>query len=485
MKIDPFAPVRITRSVTVLVAAVTLFGFYSLYKNLTNELENQTFQATEEVLVEAVHLFAAHVETHLESINTLNHSSLEKAFSKAKLHTFKAEIHGFEKTKIGLNFYLTGADGIILFDSGKPNRIGKDFSHFNDVHLALQDKYATRSTRETHDDSKSSILYVASPIKNAEGKILGVLSLYKPQNDVLPFIAKRHRNILLSLAVIGSGIALFIIAVFIWLFRPLGKLTEYARAINRGERPRYPNLGKSREANTLGRALRDMRASLDGRRYMEHYTQMLTHELKSPLAAVQGAAELLEEDMPAEQRNKFLSNIRKETKRSTEIIDGLLKLSRLEAEDELHQLHPIRIAPLFTQLHKLTRARFEAKKLNLEINCPPELEIMGDEMMLETAIANLLENAIEFSPQNGTITLSAETSGNQAKITLLDQGPGLAVFVKERAFEHFFSLRENEKGSGLGLVFVKEVAELHSGEITLENHPSGGAIATLTLPLSS
>ncbi|MGJ8672420.1 two-component system sensor histidine kinase CreC [Rubritalea sp.] len=485
MKIDLFAPVRITRSVTALVATVSLFGFYSLYKNLTDELENQTFQATEEVLVETVHLFAAHLETHLGEFDTLNHEALEKSFSKAKEHQFIADIHGFQKTKVGLNFYLTDTAGQILFDSGRPQRIGADYSQHNDVFLALKDTYAVRSSREKENDSKSSILYVAAPIKNANNNIIGAISVYKAQNDVLPFIAKRHRNILLSLAFIGSGIALFIIAVFIWLFRPLGKLTEYARAINRGERPRYPSLGKSREANTLGRALRDMRASLDGRRYMEHYTQMLTHELKSPLAAIQGAAELLEEDMPAEQRNKFLNNIRKETKRSTEIIDGLLQLSRLEAEQELHQLHPVELAPLFSELQTHMRSRLEAKQITLEIDCPPTLRVNGDEMMLETAIANLLENAIEFSPQNSEIALSAEALENRVKITVLDQGPGLADFVKDRAFEHFFSLREEGKGSGLGLVFVKEVAQLHSGEVTLENHPSGGAIATITLPQSA
>jgi two-component system sensor histidine kinase CreC len=482
MKIDLFAPVRITRSLTILVATITLFGFYSLYKNLTDELENQTFQATEEVLVETVHLFAAHLETHVGDLDTLNHESLEKSFSQAKNHQFKADIHGFEKTEIGLNFYLTDAKGTILVDSKFPERIGKNYARFNDVHLALNDKYAVRSSRENESDSKSSVLYIAAPVKNSSGEILGVISVYKPQNDVLPFITKRHKNILLSLAVIGSGIAVFIIAVFIWLFRPLGKLTDYARAINRGERPRYPNLGKSREANTLARALRDMRNSLDGRSYMEHYVQVLTHELKSPLAAIQGASELLQEDMPLEQRRKFLANIRKETKRSTEIIDGLLKLSRLEAEDQLHQLHPVALAPLFHEIAQLTKSRLATKQLTLDIHCPPSLQVLGDAMMLETAICNLIENAIEFAPLASTITLSATHTEEHIEITVRDHGPGLADFVKDRAFEHFFSLRENGKGSGLGLVFVKEVAQLHSGSVSLENAADGGAIATISLP---
>ncbi|MFC4990824.1 histidine kinase dimerization/phospho-acceptor domain-containing protein [Rubritalea tangerina] len=298
MKFDITAPMRITRIVVFLVVYITALGFYSLYRNLTDSLEAQTFQATEEVMVETAHIFAAHIETLVDDSNSIDPEALAPSFNKAKRHEFIADIFGHEKTTIGLGYYLTDDKGIILYDSDRPNRIGKDFSDFNDVHLALKDEYAVRSSRDDESNSTSSILYVASPIKNSQGNILGVLSLYKPQNDVRPFIERRHRSILLALALIGTGIAAFTIAVFVWLFRPLGKLTEYARAITRGERPRYPKLGKGREANTLGRALRDMRASLDGRRYMEQYTQMLTHELKSPIAAIQGASELLQEEMP-------------------------------------------------------------------------------------------------------------------------------------------------------------------------------------------
>jgi two-component system sensor histidine kinase CreC len=482
MKFNLKAPMRITRIVVFLVVYITALGFYSLYRNLTSELEDQTFQATEESLVDTAHIFAAQLESQLSETDKIPYQSIHQALTKAKEHQFKADIFGMEKTQIGCNFYITGADGIIIHDSSHPERIGKNFSLYNDVLLALKDKYAVRSSRDDEDNSKSSVLYVAAPIKNADKDIVGVISVYKAQNDLRPFIDKRHRSILISLALIGTGIAAFTIAVFIWLFRPLGRLTNYARAITRGERPQYPKLGKGREANTLGKALRDMRASLDGRRYMEQYTQMLTHELKSPLAAIQGASELLEEDMPDSQRDKFLRNIQQETQRSTDIIDGLLKLSHLEAKDSLPQREPIFVDSLFSKVNPLISTRLNTKQLTLEIDCQESLKIYGDTMMLETALVNLLENAIEFSPENGVIHLSASAAGGQVTLSVTDHGPGLAPFVKERAFEHFFSMREKGKGSGLGLVFVKEVAKLHSGSVSIGNHHSGGAIACITLP---
>jgi len=482
MKFNLKAPMRITRIVVFLVFYITGLGFYSLYRNLTSELEDQTFQATEEILVETVHILAAQLEAQLIESDEISYQKLDNALKRAKEHKFKAVIFGLEKTHIGCNFYITGADGIVIHDSSNAKRIGKNFSLYNDVLLALKDEYAVRSSRDDEDNSKSSVLYVAAPIKNSTKDIVGVISVYKAQNDVRPFIDKRHRSILISLALIGSGIAAFTIAVFIWLFRPLGKLTDYARAITRGERPQYPKLGKGREANTLGKALRDMRASLDGRRYMEQYTQMLTHELKSPLAAIQGASELLEEDMPDSQRDKFLRNIRQETQRSTDIIDGLLKLSHLEAKDSLLQREPIFVDNLFSEVNQLISTRLNTKQLTLEICCPESLKIYGDTMMLETGLVNLLENAIEFSPEKGVIHLSVSVTDGKVTLSVMDHGPGLAPFVKERAFEHFFSMREKGKGSGLGLVFVKEVAKLHSGSVNIGNHHSGGAIACITLP---
>lgn len=482
MKVDLQSPIRITRSLTILIVCIIVFGFFSLYRNLTEELEAQTLQATEEVMVEAVHLFAAHVENEFQAHQEIRTETLAETFKRAKEHEFKATIFGFEKTSIGCDFYITDDKGIVLYDSNRPDRVGVNFYRFNDVHRALNNEYAARSTRENESDSISSVLYIAAPIKDGEGNNVGVLSLYKPQKDVLPFITKRHKRILISLATIGSGIALFIIAVFIWLFRPLGKLTEYARAINRGERPRYPNLGKSREANTLGRALREMRASLDGRSYMEHYTQMLTHELKSPIAAIQGAAELLDEDMPLEHRRKFLQNIQNETQRSTDIIDGLLKLVQLEAKEELIKLQTISVDDLVREIQYIVQARLDQKNLTIEMETDSNVTIKGDQMMLETAIVNLIENAIEFSPKDSSISLAISETSDSICFTVRDHGPGLPEFAKERAFEHFFSLREEGKGSGLGLVFVREVATLHSGTASIENHPEGGAVAAITIP---
>ncbi|WP_346186948.1 two-component system sensor histidine kinase CreC [Rubritalea halochordaticola] len=475
---------RITRILCFLVAFITASGFYSLYNYLNEDLEKQTFQATEEAMVDTAHLLTALVECQLDG-NQIEMSNLDEALKQADTHKFKASIFKHNKEHVGTHAYITDKKGIVIFDSHTPERVGKDLSEFNDVFLALQDKYAVRSSRNDEDDAASSILYVAVPIKNREGEIIGVLSAYKAQKDVLHFIEARRRWIIFSLFLIGIGIGVFIIAVFIWLFRPLGKLTAYANAISRGERPTFPKIGQGREVNTLGKALRDMRESLEGRRYTENYTRMLTHELKSPLAAIKGAAELLNEDMPREQREKFLANICRQADRSTNLIDGLLRLSQLEAQQELSKPTTINLSEITNEVCDEYEARTSAKSLTIARHIPENLTISGDSNMLATAVANLIENAIRFSPEGGTITISLLEESNKTKILVRDQGPGIPDFAKERVFEHFYSLpceETKQKGTGLGLSFVLEVAKLHNGAASLENSASGGAIATITLP---
>jgi len=229
-----------------------------------------------------------------------------------------------------------------------------------------------------------------------------------------------------------------------------------------------------------------MRDTLDGRSYVENYTQILTHELKSPLAAIRGSSELLQEDMPLEQRRKFLTNIQNETNRSQRIIDGLLKLSHLEAQSQLRKQENINLLSLAHRLRDSHKQRLAPKNIPLKIAIPAELNIQGDENLLLAALANLLENSIHFSPENGLIKLAAEISANKTIITLTDQGPGIPDYALPRVFERFYSISRpdsSQKSSGLGLAFVKEIIDLHQGSITLENisGPEQGTCATIVI----
>lgn len=476
---------RLTRVTLLCLALIIALGFYRLIVYILDDIESQTFQATEEVMVDTAHVMAGMIEGRLDQ-GEAGVETLRAAFEHAKEHQLDAKIYQLNKTNIGLNAYLTDNRGIVLFDSDNDRLQGQDLSRYNDVILTLEGKYGARSSRRDEDDPQSSILYVAAPVCR-NGKIIGVLTVYKPQADLFHFIHQRRSDILSATILIGSGVIFFTGAIFIWLFKPIGRLTAYARSISRGERPPAPNLGRGREVNTLGKALIDMRETLEGKRYVENYVATLTHELKSPLAAIKGAAELLGEDLPVEKKQRFLENILRETNRSERLVRDLLQLAELERKPQLENKRKLDLSELCREIAHEIQARLDEKHLVLESHIDPKIIITGDAMILKLAIINLLENAIGFAPQRSEITFELCIEHQQAIIRVVDQGPGMPDYAMERAFDHFYSLPRpdsDHKGTGLGLPLVQEAAKLHDGMASLENRDDKGCLAAIKLPLS-
>ena len=210
--------------------------------------------------------------------------------------------------------------------------------------------------------------------------------------------------------------------------------------------------------------------------------------MKSPLAAIRGAAELLHEEMPAETRRRFLDNILAETLRSERMITRLLELSAIESRKSLDDPREEDLCAITRSAIDQARPLADIPRITIHADLPgtPVL-VRGDAFILRAAITNLLENAIDFSPAGAAIEISLSAEGNQTTLTLRDHGPGVPDYARERVFERFYSLRHHSnqrKGTGLGLTLVKEAAELHGGTITLESAPGGGTLARLTLPLA-
>ncbi len=475
---------RFTRVTLFFIAFIITLGFYQLARHFVAEVEPQTFQATEEVMVDVANLFAEAVAKELAA-GGFDREKLRDAFDRAHAREIGAKIFAHSKERVGIHVYLTDAAGKVIFDSAGGLREGEDFSEKRDVALTLRGMYGARSTRDDPSDFASSVLYVAAPVGDSR-KPLGVLTVYKPQVDVLPLVRERRRIIYVACALIGGGIIFLIGAVFLWLFHPIGKITDYARAIERGERPAKPRIGIGREVNTLARALDSMRDALEGRRYAERYIQTLTHEMKSPLAAIRGAAELLDEDMPVKDRKRFLENIRAEAVRSERLINRLLELSAIECRARLEITEEIDFHAIVARAVDQARPLADIAGVSLELEMVNGvLPLRGDSFILRAAVSNLLENAIDFSPRGGTIQLGLLVVGGSVVLTIRDHGEGVPEYARERVFERFFSLRHHaagRKGTGLGLTLVRETAELHGGTITLEPAVGGGSIAKLVLP---
>jgi two-component system sensor histidine kinase CreC len=478
---------RITLFSLALITAIVVGGFGLLIDQSLRNLSREVFQATEEVLVDNANILAAIAESHVTN-DRIDVEWLRRSFPRALERTFHAPIYEIIKKRVGCHIYVTDKDGLVLYDSDGGTLEGTSVSDMRDVVLTLRGVYGARSSRTDKDSEKTSVLHIAAPIRSGE-KIIGVLTIRKPKLDQWEILERRRVRIILSSALIALGILLFVGAVLFWVLRPLRRLTDYTLDVSAGKRPILPRLGGGMEVRTLGAAIETMREELEGRDYATSYVQTLTHELKSPLAAIRGTAELLQEPTMAEpDRLRFLSNLQAEADRAERLLRQLLRLSEVERRKALHQHEPIDLPALLSEV--ITQATAHASHQAITFDWSPDTPVIviGEPALLHRALLNLLENAADFSPPGSKVEVRIQTDASTAILTIRDHGPGLPDYALPRLFERFYSLKHQltgRKGTGLGLCFVKEAAELHHGTVTLTNHPDGGALATLTLPLQT
>lgn len=457
-----------------LIVAVAAWFVLSIF---VQEIKPGVRRATEGTLIDTATLLAALARDDLLSGDPAR-GQLAQAFTLLHDRPFRANISGIYKVRNEYHVYMTDAQGKVVFDSAN-KAVGQDYSRWNDVWLTLRGQYGARSTPQDPADPESSVMYVAAPVLD-DGKIIGVLSVGKPNAAMAPVIKRSERRILWASAIL-LGIALVIGAGMVWwINRSIARLTRYADSVTENQPMPLPALGSS-ELRKLAQALESMRLKLEGKNYIEQYVYALTHELKSPLAAIRGAAEILREGPPPGIVQRFTDNILSQNARMQALVETLLRQARLENRQEI-TLSPVAVDALFAHVSEARAIQLATKKIALEM-MPSRLTVAAEPALLEQALGNLLDNAIDFTPAGGTITLSARAQADRVTLTVTDTGTGIPDFALPRIFERFYSLpRENgHKSSGLGLAFVSEVARLLKGNVELRNRPQGGVEASFTL----
>ncbi|HEV7505903.1 MAG TPA: two-component system sensor histidine kinase CreC [Thermoanaerobaculia bacterium] len=447
-------------------------------------LRTRYMESVEEPLVDTANLLASVAEQEMARPD-FTFADLEAPLARAHARRLSTHIYDLKKSAVDLHLYITDVSGKVVFDTRRPSAVGADYSRFHDVKLTLEGKYGARATLRDPKDSFSTSLYVAAPIYR-NGRVNGVLTVVEPTASIDAFLElARPAFIRAGLLAIGVA-ALLSLALSYLLTRPIDRLALYADGIRLGKRPPFPELGRTEIAD-LGLALRRMQEALEGRQYAEEYVQTLTHELKSPLSAIRGAAELLEEGMPPQQQARFIANIRQEAERIARIVERMLELAKLENRRETPEMEPVELDVLVRTVAESAEPLLAGKDLKMEIAAAGRLTVSGNAFLLHQALENLVQNAIEFSPRGGTVRVTMTPEQDRVTISVTDEGPGIPAYALDRIFERFYSLGRPDNGrksTGLGLNLVREVATSHGGTIRVANRPEGGALAELSLPRS-
>lgn len=469
----------------VFVAWFLLAGVGTLlfYHSVINQLPSSMRQASEEVLVDSSQLLAELSALHWDD-GFAPGSAFSEALARYRQRPLNAMIWSREKTRTELVVYITDTRGKVLFHTD-PDLIGEDFSRWRDVALTLRGAYGARTTRTDPIDETSSYMFVAAPVMGAEG-LRGVLSVGQPTASLQPFITlanahfwQRGGLILLAALLLGGAMAY-------WLTHSIRRLVSYVERVRHGERASPPVMGEP-ELDRLAQATGAMREEIEGKAYVENYVHTLTHEMKSPLSAIRGAAELLQEaDLPEEARQRFTQNIDAESARLQRLIDRLLSLATVEKRQQLDSVERIDLQTLLAQELQAKQSLVSRKQLRVEMHVTPGLQVDAERFLIEQALSNLLDNAIDFTPPGGHILVRAEfTDHAQVRVGIFNEGSLVPDYAIERVFERFYSLPRADsqrKSTGLGLSLVQEVAHLHRGSVRLSNVPGRGVQVDLTLP---
>ena len=217
----------------------------------------------------------------------------------------------------------------------------------------------------------------------------------------------------------------------------------------------------------------------------------VSHELKTPVGALSLLAETLENaaDDPETVR-RFAGRMQQESVRLTNLVHDLITLARVQGDEPLPQLRVVSLDDVATEA--MDRCRFKAgtKNIELAIGRREGLQVRGDEELLVTALRNLIDNAVGYSPENTRVVVATRrTDDAQVEVSVTDQGIGIPDADLERIFERFYRVdparSRQTGGTGLGLAIVKHVATKHGGEVTVWSKEGSGSTFTLRLPLLS
>jgi signal transduction histidine kinase len=292
--------------------------------------------------------------------------------------------------------------------------------------------------------------------------------------------------LLWALLVVGAMASLGGLVVRSLFRRTIASVSATAAAVAAGDFAQRVQLsGRGDEFDQLAETINDMLDRIG--RLMEGVRQVsnaIAHDLRTPITRARARLE------DAALHAETTTDLRAAIERATADLDGivavfqaLLRIAEIEAGSRRAAFAWFDVAPLLADTAELYGALAADKGISLTANVPDHLPTFGDRELIQQAMANLVDNAVKFSPPGGAVRLSATTAATGVEITVADEGPGIPMADRERAIERFFRGEEarSTPGSGLGLALVQAVAQLHNGRLRLDD-ARPGLIAILTLP---
>ena len=326
----------------------------------------------------------------------------------------------------------------------------------------------------------------------------GYIVVSEIANDILIAVDERKNFILRSVFIAALVILIFSVFLNKYILKPIRSLVLYTKAIKEkdvkiGKHEKY--LLRKDEVGLLSRSLNEMTEDLYKRiNVAETFSSDLAHEIRNPLTSLKGASEVLENTSDNEKRKKLIKVIGHDVERIERLITDYSQMLKDEATLSRAKMKKINLLNVIDSVvedfnndllnsNKNIKIKIDNSKLN-----GSKLNVLGVESKLEQIVANLLDNALSFSPSNSSVMVTCNTKKKDAQLVIEDEGPGFNENNIDKVFNRFYSNRPEKFGehSGLGLNIVKNIIELHGGSVKASNQAGKkkGARIEVLLPIS-
>ena len=374
----------------------------------------------------------------------------------------------------GVGVVVTDHEGTVRYDSS----LGADVSSDLDTNLSLVPE----------SSSLAAVSYIT-----VDGSFIGSVRIWSFGSD--SFLRKADetfRDNSYQAMALATVIAIALATVIGYMFArnlvsPINAISRTAKAIKEGDLSARTGLSGEDEIARLGRTFDAMAQAVEDDRELEHrLTTDVAHELRTPLMAIQATVEAMIDGVykPTEDR---LNQVNSEVKRLSRLVDALLRLSRLENRANPMKEEVIDVGDLISGLVKTHEAFVNDSGLTLKYEMQKNVIIKGDADMIRQATANLISNAVRYTPEGGTITVRVRHGEIMADIVVEDTGIGLSPEEARMVFSRFWRAdagrNRDTGGLGVGLAVVKEIVDRHHGWVQVEGKKGEGARFTIRIPL--
>ncbi len=443
-------------------------------------------------------LFLAFTLIVLVSVSLVAIIARRGAVNEVRMFMFRGGMYGLSDLTTNLeNYYQNqGSWKSIesIFDSPRGGMNG--MVGMMNQHLLLADVsgsvVADTQATQIGDQLSSTELAASIPII-VHGKTVGYLfsigGMDLNTGNIQVILNRLNRGVLLA-GVISAGLGLIVsLALAYTLLRPVRALTVAAQKLAEGDLTQRVEVHGDDELATLGRTFNQMADSLqqaeESRRAM---TADIAHELRTPLAVQRANLEALQDGIyPLTVDN--LAPVIDQNHLLTHLVEDLRTLALADAGQIELERTPTDLITLLRNVMERFQPQAVSQQVNLIVTPPadPLPAVLVDPIRIEQILTNLLSNAMRYTPPGGMISLAIALTLTTALVRVHDSGPGIPAEAIPYIFGRFYRVEKSRNrmagGSGLGLAIARQLARAHGGDLTVANHPSGGAVFTLILPL--